>query len=106
MAHKDGFEAGRAEGTVHAIEKIVAEVDRHRAELQVEAERDLVRLALAIAEKIVKQQVKLGKPVAEANLKAAIAQAARAHVLEIRVNPAEAQRLEKAGPGPHFVADL
>jgi flagellar biosynthesis/type III secretory pathway protein FliH len=74
-AQREGFERGQAEGRERArqeearkldegIRKIPAEVERHRSRLELEAERDVVRLAIAIAEKVIKVEVKRGKSVA------------------------------------------
>src|SRR5262245_51814987 len=68
-ASREGFERGQAEGRELArreesqrieagLRKILDEVERQRAGLALEAERDVVRLAIAIAEKIVKAEVK------------------------------------------------
>jgi flagellar assembly protein FliH len=116
-ASREGFERGQAEGRELArreeaqkmgdgIRKILAEVERHRAGLEAECERDVVRLAIAIAEKIVKAEIKKGAPVAENNLKAALRRAVRGHGLEIRLHPADAARLRLAGEeGASIIAD-
>lgn len=106
-AAREGREAGLAEGREQArieearklgegVRKILAEVERHRGRLELESERDVVRLAIAIAEKIVKVEVKKGTPVAENNLRAAMRRAVRGHTLEIRLHPDDAARLRKA----------
>jgi flagellar assembly protein FliH len=106
-AAREGREAGLAEGRElgrieearklsEGVRKILAEVERHRSRLELEAERDLVRLAFAIAEKIVKAEVKRGAPVAENNLRAALRRAVRGHTLEIRLHPDDAARVRKA----------
>ena len=107
-AQREGFERGRAEGRDQAlkeesrklgegIRKILLEVERHRSRLELESERDLVRLAVAIAEKIVKAEVKRGAAVAEHNLRAALRRAVRGHALEIRLHPDDAAKLRPSG---------
>ena len=106
-ARRQGFEQGLAEGRAEgrqeevrrmcaSVQAVIEAVERHRAKLESEAERDLVRLAVAVAEKIVKAEIAAGRPVAENNLRAAIRRASRLHNLEIRLNPAEAARVESA----------
>ncbi|HEU4334143.1 MAG TPA: FliH/SctL family protein [Candidatus Eisenbacteria bacterium] len=118
-ASREGLERGRAEGREIArreeaqvlqsgIKKILAEVERHRGHLEKEAERDLVRLAIAIAGKIVKAEVKRGTPVAMNNLRAALHRAVRGHGLEIRLHPDDAARFRPAGEdqaGATIIAD-
>jgi flagellar biosynthesis/type III secretory pathway protein FliH len=106
-ARREGFEQGLAEGRAQgrqeeirrmcaSVESVIGAVERHRAKLETEAERDLVRLAVAIAEKIVKAEIAAGRPVAESNLRVAIRRASRQHGLEIRLNPSEAGPIETA----------
>jgi flagellar assembly protein FliH len=106
-AAREGFERGQAEGRElgrreesqrmsHGIRKVLDEVERHRHRLEAEAERDVVRLALSIAEKIVKAEVKRGAPVAENNLRAALRRAVRGHGLEIVLHPDDAARLRRS----------
>src|SRR5262245_46380931 len=118
-AAREGRDAGMAEGRELArreeaerlsagVRRILHEVERHRSRLEAEAERDVVRLALAIAEKIVKAEVKRGAPVAENNVRAALRRAVRGHSLEIRLHPEDIARLRAPGSDPSgatFVAD-
>jgi flagellar assembly protein FliH len=116
-AAREGFERGQAEGREQArreesqklgesIRKILDEVDRHRTRLALEAEKDVVRLAVAIAEKIVKAEIKRGTPVAENSLRAALRRAVRGHGLEIRLHPEDAARLKPAAEtGATILAD-
>ena len=86
-------ERARIEGLAEGLR----DVERRRAELCAEAERDLVGLAVAIAERIVKAEVALGRPVAAANLKRAIELAAHRRVAIARVHPGDAGRLAVPG---------
>jgi flagellar assembly protein FliH len=118
-AARDGREAGIAEGRELArreeserlsagVRKILAEVERHRSRLEAEAERDVVRLAVAIAAKIVKAEVKRGAGVAENNIRAALRRAVRGHALEIRLHPDDIAHLRAPGADPAgavFAAD-
>jgi len=117
-AAREGRDAGAVEGREAArreesqrlaegVRRILDEVERHRSRLEAEAERDVVRLAIAIAERIIKAEVKRGTTVAENNLRAALKRAVRGHGLEIRLHPDDAARLRPAGEagGATFVAD-
>ena len=115
-ARQEGFERGLAEGREAAA---IAERERHakeaaplgdvlraaaaaigekRAELAAAAERELVRLSVRIAEKIVKAEVASGARVAVENLRRAIALAARRREVRARVNPADLEAVEKFLP--------
>ncbi len=125
-AQREGFERGLAEGReqgrreeirrmCEGVGRVIQDVERHRRRLETEAEHDVVRLAVAIAEKIVKAEVASGKRVAEANVRAALRLAVRGHGLEIRFHPEEAAQVRKAaedlvhglegGGGASFIAD-
>ncbi|MBI4563653.1 MAG: hypothetical protein HY716_03040 [Planctomycetes bacterium] len=105
-ARRRGYEEGRAEAArleTGALERVLDALDRGRKRLEAEAERDLVRLAVALAGKIVKARVALGHPVAEANVRAAIALASRRHLLEVRLHPDDLRRIE-AGTAERGIA--
>lgn len=115
-ARQEGFERGFAEGreaaSVDAREKLsreaapladvlraaAAAVGEKRAELAVAAERELVRLAVRIAEKVVKAEVESGSRVAIENLRRAVALAARRREVRVRLNPADLEAVEKFLP--------
>ncbi len=86
-------ERGRLEGMAQGLR----EIEQRRAEMCAEAERDLVKLAVAIAERIVKAEIALGRPVAEANLKRAIELAAHRREAIVRVHPGDVERLAVQG---------
>lgn len=115
-ARREGFEIGRREGverglaleharvtseTAGLAEQLQAAalaVREKRGELAVEGERDLVRLAIAVAEKIVRAQIALGKPVAEENLRRAVELTARRRELKVLLHPDDLARLEEYLP--------
>ena len=115
-ARREGLEKGRAEAlaiatkaerergaaevaAVHELLKKAAEaLQAKRAELVAAAERDLVKLSLAIAEKIVKREIKAGD-VAPANVRRAIELTASRQVVRILVNPADLATVETFLPG-------
>ncbi len=90
-AQKLGKESAGALATLAAL---VAEVDARRAACIRDAERDVVVLALAIAEKIVKHDIRLHPEVAVNNVKKALEIIAQRSGARIEVNPDDAALLE------------
>jgi flagellar assembly protein FliH len=105
---RDGLEDARREASEEASKSIAAEtaalgdllrkaaaaVDAKGAELAAAGERDLVKLALAIAAKIVKAAVVLDRPVAQENLRRAIELTARRRELRVLLHPDDLARVE------------
>lgn len=87
----------RENARIEGLRRGLDEIEQRRGELCAEAERDLVKLAIGIAERIVKAEIALGRPVAEANLKRAIELAAHRRVVIVRSHPDDMARL--AGQG-------
>ena len=110
-ARREGFEKGRAEALAAAqkserdrlvpeaaagrdlLKKAAEALQAKRAELVAAAERDLVRLALAIAGKIVKREVR-GEGVAAENVRRAIELTASRQVVRVLVHPADLASIE------------
>ena len=110
-ARREGFEKGRAEALAAAqkserdrlvpeaaagrdlLKKAAEALQAKRAELVGAAERDLVRLALAIAGKIVKREVR-GEGVATENVRRAIELTASRQVVRVLVHPADLASIE------------
>jgi flagellar assembly protein FliH len=115
-AQREGRAAGREEGAKQAAEverkRIASEVaplsgvlkemtraiEGRRKDLLEAAERDVVQLAVAIAEKIVKGEVASGRKVAAANVRRAVEIAVNRGTLEIRLNPRDHSLVEKYLP--------
>ena len=57
-------------------------------------ERDLLKLSLAAAAKVVKTEIAAGRPVAEANLRRAVELTARRQELQVLVHPDDLARIE------------
>jgi flagellar assembly protein FliH len=107
-ARRDGLEQARREAFEEASRKIAAEtaalgellraaasaVEAKQAELSAAGERDLVKLALAVAAKIVKAAVVLERPVAEENLRRAVELTARRRDLRVLLHPDDLARIE------------
>jgi flagellar assembly protein FliH len=112
QARREGYETGLAEGRAAAAaaerERLAREcaplgdllraaaraVEDRRAELAAAAERELVKLSVRIAEKIVKAEVAHGRPVAADNLRRAVALAVRRRELRVRVHPEDLALIE------------
>lgn len=115
-AQREGRAAGREEGAKQAVEverkRIASEaapltgvlkemtraIEGRRKDLIEAAERDVVQLAVAIAEKIVKGEVASGRKVAAANVRRAVEIAVNRGTLEIRLNPRDHSLVEKYLP--------
>ncbi len=111
-ARKEGFELGRKEGVEAAaraehervvretaplsglFEKAAAGLEARRAELLAAAERDLVRLAFAVASRVVKAEVRSSGGIAIENLRRAIELTARRQELRILIHPEDLAVIE------------
>lgn len=99
--HDEGFEAGRAAADAEMNDMLVtmrgllemARVERHK--LIEEAEPELVRLALGIAERVLHQQVALDRSVVVEMAKTAIARLIERDSVTVRVNPADLERMRE-----------
>jgi flagellar assembly protein FliH len=99
--HDDGFHAGR-EAADHEMNDMLvtmrgllemANVERHK--LMIEAEPELVKLALGIAERVLHQQVALDRGVVVEMAKVAIARLIDRDSVTVRVNPADLERMRE-----------
>jgi flagellar assembly protein FliH len=99
--HDDGFHAGREAADAEMDDMLVtmrgllemARVERHK--LIEEAEPELVRLALGIAERVLHQQVALDRGVVVEMAKTAIARLIERDTVTVRVNPADLERMRE-----------
>jgi len=112
-ARREGLELGRQDAREAAVKEVAAEtaalaellrlaaagIDQKRAELVAAGERDLLKLALAVAAKIVKTEIALGRPVAEENLRRAIELTAHRRELKVLLHPDDLARIEAYLPG-------
>jgi len=101
LARRDAIQAVAAESAplVDLLRKAAAAVEERRSDWIAEAEREAVRLALAVATKIVKAEIASGRPVAEANLRRAVELTARRQELQVLVHPDDLARIETFLPG-------
>ncbi len=107
---KAGSEAGRAAGREQglaacredtatlaaALETAIAELSSRRAALVKEAERDLLALAVRIAERIVRRELSVDKAAAARAVLEAVGLAAGRSRATVRVNPADRAAVEEA----------
>ena len=118
-ARREGLEEGRAEALAQArksererlapelaaarelLEQAAGAVRAERAGLAAAAERDLVRLAVRIAEKIVKREVRDPGAIAAGNLRRAIELTAGRRAVRILVHPDDLAALEAFLPDLH-----
>jgi flagellar assembly protein FliH len=116
QAYREGFEAGKEVGLRDAetaereriaketagiagtLESIARGIEGKRAELLAAAERDLVKLAHAIAGKVVDAEVAASRPIANESIRKAIELVVNRHELEADVHPADLELLERFLP--------
>lgn len=112
QGRKEGFEAGRVEGRAAALEEHrvrLAEVEKawiaavelfeqQRRAIVLEAQRDVLLLALDIASRVVKRTVETDAGVASAQLESALTLVTRQTRLLVRVNPEDEPVLREAIP--------
>ena len=99
--HDEGFEAGRQAADHEMNDMLVtmrgllemARAERHK--LIADAEPELVRLALGIAERVLHQQVALDRGVVLEMAKVAIARLIERDTVTVRVNPADLERIRE-----------
>ena len=99
--HEDGFDAGRTAADREMNDMLVtmrgllemARAERHK--MMEEAEPELVRLALGIAERVLHQQVALDRGVVVEMAKTAIGRLIERDSVTVRVNPADLERMRQ-----------
>jgi flagellar assembly protein FliH len=105
--HRAGFAAGQAQGLTEArtrfdreqatlratLEKAVAEFDARKRDLLIEARHDVLALAVALAQRVVKRTAALDSAVATANLEEALRLAARKTDVVVHVHPRDSETM-------------
>lgn len=94
LARKDAIEAAikASEPLAEVVRKVADGIDAVRAKLASEAERDLIKLALAVASKIVKSQV--SSEVAVENLRRAVELTASRRELKVLLHEQDLARID------------
>jgi flagellar assembly protein FliH len=92
--------AEQTQSLTAALRAVLEDVEARKLRLMADAEGDLLALAHAIAEKIVKVRVQMDSEPVKENLAAAIRHVARASNLTVLVNPADLEAAQT------FTADL
>lgn len=99
QGRKEGYRAGREEGIastrrlVEAVERVLAQTLEARQALLEEAEEGIVRLALAVAEKLLCQEIEEGRAKAVAILRRLVPDIEGARNVKVRVAPASLEAL-------------
>jgi flagellar assembly protein FliH len=99
--HEDGLESGRAEGRaeleedVATIHELIESVRAQRNSVIETAEPELVRLAMAIAERVVYDHVAIDENVVLENVRHGLARLIGREIVTLRVNPADAEVLRQ-----------
>jgi len=99
MAYENGFRQGEKAGMEIAEKKIdalmqryaeaIAEVARLRSSLYTRSERDVVRLALEVARKIVHREIQADREIIQTLVKVALGHVAGKSAVTIRLHPAD-----------------
>jgi flagellar assembly protein FliH len=107
-----GTEQGRAAGRDEAIKKFEVQLARagrtlgealeqlngRKGRMLAEARQDLVALSLAVAEKVVRREVRGDSSACQRTVEAAVELAGRASRLSLRVNPADVELIQSFAP--------
>jgi flagellar assembly protein FliH len=97
--HEEGLAAGRAAGRaeleedVAALHELIENARSQRNEVIQTAEPELVRLAMAVAERVVYEHVAIDGNVVLENVRHALTRLVGREVVTLRVNPADAETL-------------
>ena len=97
QASREGFEQGLAAGradaqqqvpsTLEDISEAVAELERIRENLRQQSERDLIRLAINVAERVIHREMVLDSEALAALVKAALGKVQTREVTRVRMHP-------------------
>ncbi len=120
---KEGLEAGRQQGlkegtkqganaareefvqrtnaVVPLLEELLAHLHENRVALQAQAEADMLRLAIAVARRIVRREVTVDPEAILPVVREAIGLCTERNDIMLRVNPADAEVIEAELPGLH-----
>jgi flagellar assembly protein FliH len=87
-----------AAGLADLLREAARQVGERRSALAAEAERDLVRLAVAVAEKILRAEIRSGRPVAAASLRRAVDLVTHRRRLKALVHPEDLAAVQACLP--------
>ena len=114
QAHQQGFQDGLAQGREQgtalaknqvveqtrtlaaALEQAAGRIDEKQAELIHLARSDLLKLAMAMAERIVRARIEADPQLVRRAVDAAVDLAGRRRSLKVRLNPADVEAMEKS----------
>jgi len=110
--HEEGLTAGRTEGRaeleedVAAMHELIQAVREQRNTVIESAESELVRLAMAVAERVVYDHVAIDPNVVLENVRHALTRLVGREIVTVRVNPADAEILRKHREGTAASTDV
>jgi len=87
------------ESVVRSLERLLSEVRARRDSLFRDAEREVLRLAVSVAEKIVKHEIRIRPDVVMGNLRKALEIIAQRTGAVLEINPDDLSYVEKHAPG-------
>ena len=86
--------AAETAGLAELLRRAASAIEEKRSELAAAGERDLVKLALAVASRIVKAEVQAGKPIAAENLRRAVELTVHRQELKVQIHPEDLKLIE------------
>jgi flagellar assembly protein FliH len=114
MRFKEQLEALSGQNS-RVLEKSLSEFDQLQKRIFADAEKQVAKLALEIAKKIVRREVRIDEQIVMAMIKVAMSYVSDARKLKVRVNPADLKTIrtnpsrgadfESSAPPPEWVAD-
>ena len=100
QGHRDGLELARKEmaDKVEGLGKLLEDLSAYKARICVEAEAQLLELALALAETVIRHEVRCRPEAVRETLQAALEMAAGSGRLKVRLNPEDLENIEQFLP--------
>jgi flagellar assembly protein FliH len=89
--------ARQEENAAKAIERSILEMQRYQKRLAEECERQVARLAVEVAKKIVHHDVRIDSQIFMAMIRVALEHVADARKVRVKVHPADLANLQKSG---------
>lgn len=88
IGQDEGFEVGEEEATrlIHQMKEIISNAEHKRENIVKEAEEDIIELAILVAKKIVKDDLKIDKEVVVRNVKESLKKVSERDEITIKVN--------------------
>lgn len=96
IGQDEGFKIGEEEAArlIHQMKEIISNAEHKRVNIIKEAEEDIIELAILVAKKIVKSELKIDKEIVIRNVKEALKKVSERDEITIKVNLADLKLTE------------